>query len=76
MPALDGPAGELRVAVAADITGVYPDVRDESFTFAVLSNAYEGLTRLGHDLRPEPAVAPASTGSTIPVTQRDSSLTR
>lgn len=56
-PALEPPAGELRVAVAADITGVYPDVRDESFTFAVLSNAYEGLTRLGRDLRPEPAVA-------------------
>jgi peptide/nickel transport system substrate-binding protein len=45
------------VAVAADITGIYPDVRDESYTFAVLSNAYEGLTRLGRDLRPEPAVA-------------------
>jgi peptide/nickel transport system substrate-binding protein len=48
---------ELAVGVAGDVTGIYPHVRDESFTFAVLGNAYEALTRLDRDLRTRPALA-------------------
>lgn len=48
---------ELTVGVAGDITGVYPKVRDESFTFAILGNVYEALTRLDRDLRTRPALA-------------------
>lgn len=53
------PAATLRIAVQGDITGVYPDLRNESYSFAVNANVFEGLTRLGHDLGPEPALADA-----------------
>jgi peptide/nickel transport system substrate-binding protein len=48
---------ELAVGVAGDVTGVYPKVLNESFTFAVLGNAYEALTRFDRDLRTRPALA-------------------
>lgn len=51
----EGPT--LTAAVQADITGVYPDLRNESYSFAVNANVFEGLTALGHDLRPQPALA-------------------
>ncbi len=53
------PAGTLRIAVQGDITGLYPKLRNESYSFAVNANVFEGLTRLGHDLGPEPALADA-----------------
>jgi ABC-type transport system substrate-binding protein len=53
------PAPELSVAVQGDITGVYPTLRNESFSFAVNANVFEGLTSLGPDLAPHPALADA-----------------
>lgn len=50
-------ATTLRVAVQADITGIYPALRNESYSFAVNANAFEGLTALGHGLGPQPAIA-------------------
>jgi peptide/nickel transport system substrate-binding protein len=51
------PSPELTIGMAADVTGIYPAVRDESFTAAVMSNAYEGLTRLDRDMGAVPALA-------------------
>jgi peptide/nickel transport system substrate-binding protein len=47
----------LSIAVQGDVTGLYPAIRNESFTFAVNSALFEGLTRFGRNLQPEPAVA-------------------
>jgi peptide/nickel transport system substrate-binding protein len=52
-------APELNVAVQGDITGLYPALRNESFSFAVNANVFEGLTSLGRDLAPQPALADA-----------------
>ncbi len=54
-PAREG--ATLRVAAQADITGLYPQLRNESYSFAVNSNVFEGLTVLGHGLGPQPALA-------------------
>jgi peptide/nickel transport system substrate-binding protein len=51
------PSPPLAIGMAADVTGIYPAVRDESFTAAVMSNAYEGLTRLDRDMGAVPALA-------------------
>jgi len=51
------PASLLTVAVQADITGLYPALRNESYSFTVNANVFEGLTALGHDLGPQPALA-------------------
>lgn len=51
------PAPELTVAVQGDITGIYPRLRNESYSFSVNANVFEGLTSLGHDLAPQPALA-------------------
>ena len=53
----DRRAATLTVAVQADITGVYPALRNESYSFAVNGNVFEGLTVLGHGLGPQPALA-------------------
>ena len=50
-------AATLTVAVQADITGLYPALRNESYSFTVNANMLEGLTALGHDLGPQPALA-------------------
>lgn len=47
----------LTIAVQADVTGIYPALRNESFTFKVNANVFEGLTAFDHELRPQPAVA-------------------
>ena len=54
------PAGgpdTVTVAVQSDITGLYPTLRNESFSFSVNANIFEGLTAFDHQLRPEPALA-------------------
>jgi peptide/nickel transport system substrate-binding protein len=53
----DRQGAALTVAVQADITGLYPALRNESFSFAVNGNVFEGLTVLGHGLGPQPALA-------------------
>ncbi len=47
----------LEIAVQADVTGVYPAMREESFSFDVNSNIFEGLVRPRQDLTAEPALA-------------------
>jgi peptide/nickel transport system substrate-binding protein len=51
------PTTTLTAAVQADITGLYPDLRNESYTYSINTGLYEGLTRFGRNLEPEPAVA-------------------
>lgn len=47
----------LTVAVQADVTGLYPNLRNEAFTYVVNGHVFEGLTRLSRDLGSEPAVS-------------------
>jgi peptide/nickel transport system substrate-binding protein len=51
------PDATLSVAIPADVTGIYPEMNDESLSYVVSSYVFEGLTRVGSDLRPQPAVA-------------------
>jgi peptide/nickel transport system substrate-binding protein len=53
------PLPMLNVAVQGDITGLYPRLRNESYSFSVNANVFEGLTSLSHDLAPQPALADA-----------------
>ena len=53
-----GPAPEpLRIGLPAGIPGIDPHRHVDHHSYSVLSNAYEGLVRIGHDLRIEPALA-------------------
>lgn len=47
----------LTVGVQADVTGIYPQLRNEAFTGSVNGEVFEGLTRLGRDLEPQPGLA-------------------
>jgi peptide/nickel transport system substrate-binding protein len=51
------PERTLTFAVRADVRGIYPDIGNESFSFGVNSNLFEGLTRLDRSLKPQPALA-------------------
>ncbi|HWX24836.1 MAG TPA: ABC transporter substrate-binding protein, partial [Vicinamibacteria bacterium] len=50
-------ATTLTLAIRADVRGIYPNVGNESFSFGVNSNLFEGLTRLDGALKPQPAAA-------------------
>jgi peptide/nickel transport system substrate-binding protein len=49
----------LRIAVRADVTGIFPNppIQAESFTMDLNSNVFEGLVRFGKNQIPEAAIA-------------------
>jgi peptide/nickel transport system substrate-binding protein len=50
---------ELRLAVRADVTGLYPQpsMQDETYTYDVNGNVFEGLVQFDGHLKPQPSVA-------------------
>jgi peptide/nickel transport system substrate-binding protein len=52
-----GGSAVLTIAVQADVTGIYPAIRNESFTYTVNANVFEGLTAFGRGLELVPALA-------------------
>jgi peptide/nickel transport system substrate-binding protein len=52
-------ARELRLAVRADVTGLYPQpsMQDETYSYDVNGNVFEGLVQFDGQLRPQPSVA-------------------
>jgi peptide/nickel transport system substrate-binding protein len=53
------PDRTLTIAVPADITGIFPNppITNESHTLDIISNVFEGLFALDHNLVPQPALA-------------------